>query len=85
MTLKSIRRPHVRRQQNLADVDKPFVWFYKNGQVSSRLIAPLGRVQMETHEIEACGGIVTVVSSDSSTLTTERLRYDPKKQKIFSG
>ena len=24
------------------------------------------------------------MSADSSTLTTERLRYDPKKEKIFS-
>ena len=34
--------------------------------------------------MEAWGG-VTVVSSDSSTLTTERLRYDPKVRKIFSN
>jgi LPS export ABC transporter protein LptC len=39
---------------------------------------------METHAVECWGG-VTVVSADSSTLTTERLRYDPKRQKIYSS
>ena len=69
--------------QNVADVDKPLVFFYKQGVVSSRLNSPSGRVKMDTHDVEMWGG-VTVVSSDSSTLTTERLRYDPKKRKIFS-
>ena len=70
--------------QNYADVDQPLLYFYKAGKESSRLKAPQGRVQTETHEVECWGG-VTVVSADSSTLTTERLRYDPKVQKIFSN
>ena len=70
--------------QHNADVDQPLLYFYKEGKESSRLKAPEGRVQTETHEVECWGG-VTVVSADSSTLTTERLRYDPKVQKIYSN
>jgi LPS export ABC transporter protein LptC len=69
--------------KHYADVDQPVLYFYKEGKESSRLNAPSGRLQTETHEVECWGG-VTVVSADSSTLTTERLRYDPKVQKIFS-
>jgi len=82
MTLHSVEA-RIYDSQQYADVDKPVLLFYKRGRVSSRLDAPQGRVQMQTHEVEAWGG-VTVVSSDSSTLTTEKLRYDPKVGKIFS-
>jgi LPS export ABC transporter protein LptC len=82
MTLQSIEG-RIFDALHVADVDKPFLFFYKNGAVSSRLWAPAGRIQMETHDVEAWGG-VTVVSADSSTLTTEKLRYDPRVRKIFS-
>jgi len=74
----------IYESQHIADVDKPLLFFYKEGKESSRLIAPQGRLQTETHDVECWGG-VTVISADSSTLTTERLRYDPKLQKIFSN
>ena len=83
MTLQSVEG-RIYESAHVADVDKPIVFFYKErAGISSRLIAPEGRVQMDTHEVEAWGG-VTVVSADSSTLTTDRLRYDPQAQKIFS-
>jgi len=82
MTLISIEG-RIYESQNVADVDQPLIYFYKKGKESSHLKAPAGRVQMDTHAVETWGG-VTVVSADSSTLTTERLRYDPVKQKIFS-
>ena len=83
MTLKAVEG-RIYESRHLVDVDKPLLFFYKEGKESSRLIAPLGRMQTETHDIECWGG-VTVISADSSTLTTERLRYDPKLQKIFSN
>ncbi len=70
--------------EQVADVDQPVLFFYKEGQLSSRLVAPHGRVRTDTHEVETWGG-VTIVSTDSSTLTTERLRYDPKTQMISSS
>ncbi len=82
MTLRSIEG-RIYETQNVADVDQPLIFFYKQGKETSHLSAPAGRVQMDTHEVEAWGG-VTVISADSSTLTTERLRYDPKTQKITS-
>jgi LPS export ABC transporter protein LptC len=82
MTLKSVEG-RVYETRHMADVDKPFLTFYKEGHESSRLTAPQGRLQTETHEVECWGG-VTVFSADSTTLTTERLRYDPKVRKIFS-
>jgi LPS export ABC transporter protein LptC len=82
MTLQSIEG-RMYESQNVAEVDQPHIIFYKQGKESSRLRAPAGRVQMNTHEVEAWGG-VTVVSADSSTLTVEHLRYDPKTQKITS-
>ena len=69
--------------KQLADVDQPVLYFYKAGRETSRLTAPHGTVKTDTHEVETWGG-VTIVSTDSSTLTTDRLRYDPKTQKIYS-
>jgi LPS export ABC transporter protein LptC len=82
MTLKSVEG-RIYETRHVADVDKPFLTFYKEGKESSRLVAPMGRLETQTHEVECWGG-VTVISADSSTLTTERLRYDPKIRKIFS-
>jgi LPS export ABC transporter protein LptC len=69
--------------QHYADLDAPFVTFYKAGKISSTMRAPTGKVFTETHVIEAWGG-VTVITTDSTTLTTERLEYDPQKRKIFT-
>jgi LPS export ABC transporter protein LptC len=69
--------------QRIAEVDKPHVTFYKKSAVSSVLDAPQGRIQMDTHEVLAWGG-VTVVTPDSATLTTEHLRYDPKTQHLLT-
>lgn len=69
--------------QKYANLDQPVVDFYKDGKPSSRLTAPSGKVQMETHAVEAWGG-VKIVTIDSTTLTTERLRYDPDTRKILS-
>ena len=82
MTLEA-SEGRVYESQRYSDVDQPHVTFYKNGVPSSHLVAPAGRVYMDTHAIDAWGG-VTVVSSDSSTLTTEKLHYDPKVKKIVS-
>lgn len=70
-------------QQHMADLQSPTVTFYKNGVISSVMTSPAGRVDTNTHEIEAWGG-ATVVTPDSTTLTTERLQYDPKIKKILS-
>jgi len=82
----TLQAPEARIYDTLqvADVDQPVLVFFKAGRMSSRLTAPLGRVHTDTHDVETWGG-VTVVSADSSTLTTDRLRYDPKKEKIFSN
>lgn len=69
--------------QNVAEVEKPLLTFYKNGVLSSRLKAPKGRVDMRTHKVEAWGG-VQVVTVDSATLTTEKLQYDPGARRIVS-
>jgi LPS export ABC transporter protein LptC len=53
------------------------------GKPSSRLVAPKGRVDTDTHHVEAWGG-VTITTVDSETLTTERLQYDPDKNKIYT-
>ena len=82
MTLDAVEG-RIYEDRHIADVDQPLLFFYKEGKESSRLKAPAGRLHTETHEVECWGG-VTVVSADSSTLTTERLRYDPKVRKIFS-
>jgi LPS export ABC transporter protein LptC len=73
----------VADQQRTADVDKPHVTFFKKGEPSSTLTAPQGQVNMETHEVRAWGG-VTVITKDSTTLTTDKLRYDPKSQHLIS-
>ncbi len=82
MLLQSIEG-RIFEEQHEAELTKPFVTFYSSGNVSSVLRAPNGKVDMQTKEIEAWGG-VTVVTPDSATLTTERLRYDPKRKKIIS-
>ncbi len=82
MTLTAARG-RIWENNQTAELDKPYAEFYKDIQVDSTLSAPLGRVNIETHAMEAWGG-VTVVNADSTTLTTERLRYDPKKDRLFS-
>jgi len=69
--------------QQVAEVDRPIVTFYKQGAISSVLHAPQGKVQMDTHEVLAWGG-VTVVTPDSATLNTDRLRYDPNTQHLVT-
>ena len=82
MLLQSIEG-NVFEQQHMAELRSPTVTFYKLGAVSSVMTSPSGRIDTETHQIEAWGG-VTVVTPDSTTLTTERLQYDPKIKKILS-
>lgn len=82
MLLQSVEGK-IFEQQHMAELKMPSVTFYKHGAVSSVMTSPSGRVNMETHQIEAWGG-VTVVTPDSATLTTERLQYDPKLKKILS-
>jgi LPS export ABC transporter protein LptC len=82
MTLNS-PEGRIYESKQVADVDQPVIYFYKNGHETSRLTAPSGTVKTDTHEVEAWGG-VTIVTTDSSTLTTDRLRFDPKTQKIYS-
>jgi len=67
-----------------AELEKPDAVFYKLAKPSSRLTAPKGHVDMETHQVEAWGG-VTVTTVDSETLTTERLQYDPKRNLIHTA
>jgi LPS export ABC transporter protein LptC len=73
----------VSEKQHIASVDKPRITFFKNGDLASTLMAPQGKVMMDTHEVLVWGG-VTVVSQDSSTLKTDKLRYDPKTQHLLS-
>ena len=70
-------------EKHLAQLEKPDVVFLKQGKPSSRLVAPKGKVDTESHQMEAWGG-VTVTTVDSDTLTTERLQYDPKRNLIHT-
>jgi LPS export ABC transporter protein LptC len=83
MSLVSVEG-RIFEQTQTAEVEKPLVTFYKLGAVSSVMNAPKGLVNMQTHDMDAWGG-VTVVNTDSSTLTSERLHYDSKRQKILTS
>ncbi|OGR89282.1 MAG: LPS export ABC transporter periplasmic protein LptC [Elusimicrobia bacterium RIFCSPLOWO2_01_FULL_59_12] len=74
----------VREKDQAVDVDKPRVTFYKQGAVSSVLTAPKGVVAMNTHAVQVWGGVTVVTKGSSTTLTTESLRYDPKKQRFMT-
>lgn len=76
-------RAELHEDSRLADLEHPLVMFYEGGALSSRLTAPYGKVHIETHAMEAWGG-VTVVTSDSATLTTSDLRYDPERKRFLS-
>ncbi len=82
MTVESIEG-RLSEKEQIADVDNPRVTFFSKGVASSVLTAPQGRVGIQSHEVQAWGG-VTVVSTDSATLTTDRLRYDPQTQHLLS-
>lgn len=82
MTLESIEA-RLWDLEHVAELEKPFVTFYKKGTISSTLRAPKGKVQTDTHEINAWGGVF-VVTPDSSTLKTKRLRFEPRTQKLLS-
>ncbi len=82
MTLKSTVA-RLFEDQHRAELDNPDAVFYKLGKPSSRLTAPQGQVDTQTHAVEAWGG-VQVVTVDSDTLTTERLQYDSAKRLIMT-
>jgi LPS export ABC transporter protein LptC len=82
MTLEA-SEGRIFERSKVAELSEPRVTFYKLGQVSSHMTAPYGKVYTETREMDAWGG-VTVTTTDSATLTTERLHYDPKKREISS-
>jgi LPS export ABC transporter protein LptC len=82
MSLKS-KEARLFESEQTAEVQNPFLVFYQSGRISSEMRAPAGKVQMLTHEVEAWGG-VTIVTPDSTTLTTDRLRYDPRKRLVWS-
>ncbi len=82
MTVESIEG-RLHESEQVVDVDKPRVTFFKEGGVSSTLTAPQGQVLMETHEVKVWGG-VAVVTPDSATLNTESLRYNPERHRFLS-
>jgi len=82
MTLKALEG-RLHEDEHSADLDEPLVTFYEKGAVSSVMRAPHGRVDTQTHAIDAWGG-VTVVNDDSATLTTDELHYDPRLREITS-
>lgn len=82
MVLKA-REAVAYEDEQRTSVVQPEIVFYQGAKETSKLTAPTGKVLMKTHEVEVWGG-VTVVTVDSATLTTERLRYDPVRRKIFS-
>jgi LPS export ABC transporter protein LptC len=60
------------------------VQFYdEQGNVSSILTAQSGKVDENTNNLEAAGNVV-VVSSDSTTLRTEKLYWDNKRQVVHT-
>jgi LPS export ABC transporter protein LptC len=60
------------------------VQFYdEKGNVSSVLTAQSGKVDENTKNLEAVGNVV-VVSSDSTTLRTEKLSWDNKRQVVHT-
>ncbi|HVM90791.1 MAG TPA: LPS export ABC transporter periplasmic protein LptC, partial [Verrucomicrobiae bacterium] len=65
------------------DLTNPVVTFYRDGAATSRLRAPSGSIDMKTHDVDTWGG-VQVVTTDSTTLTTDKLRYDAQTRKISS-
>ncbi len=69
--------------EHVVEVENPYITFYSSGTISSVMQAPHGRMEMDSHKVETWGG-VTVVTQDSATLTTDRLRYDPQRQKLLS-
>jgi LPS export ABC transporter protein LptC len=82
MTLHAVEA-QLFEDAHMAELDKPDATFFKLGKPSSRLVAPKGRVDTESHHVETWGG-VTVTTVDSETLTTDRLQYDPAHNKIYT-
>jgi LPS export ABC transporter protein LptC len=82
MVLESVEGRFLDQERSV-DVEKPRVLFFKEGSVSSTLTAPKGRVGIDSHEVRVWDG-VTVVTPDSTTLTTDRLRYNPETKRFVS-
>jgi LPS export ABC transporter protein LptC len=80
MTLKAIEA-RLFDDTHKAELEMPDASFFKAGKPTSRLQAPKGRVDTNTHEVQAWGGVL-VVTTSSETLTTEHLQYDPAKRII---
>lgn len=78
---------YVRVYQSPAEthlLDGMKVHFYgEDGKESSVLTAQSGKVDENTKNLEAMGNVV-VVSSDSTTLRTEKLYWDNKRQVVHT-
>lgn len=69
---------------HMAELEKPDVSFFRDGKRSSRLVAPKGRVDTESHDMEAWGGVV-VTTEEQDRLDSQTLRYDPRRNLIVTA
>lgn len=70
-------------EKKVVELEEPFVRFYKAGKMTSTLRAPKGRIYTDSHAMEAWGGVY-LLTTDSTTLKTEQLRYDPAQRVVTS-
>lgn len=68
---------------NRLEVSSPSVRFFENGEPSSTLVAGQGRLQTDTKDLWAWGGVV-MTSTQNVKLTSDWVRYDSALDRILS-
>ncbi len=76
-------RAEVFETEGYIDVRAPAMRFYEQDQLESTLEAGRGRIQTESKDVWAGGGVV-LVSTDGARLTSEWLRYAGDQDRISS-
>lgn len=73
----------IDEEKQKAHLKLPRVKFYQNGLYSSTLVTESADVDLKTYDV-VCHGKCTVDTANGEELDTTNLRYDSKKELIFS-
>ncbi len=75
----------IYRKKNETELYKPRMKFYNSeGEVTSTLTADEGTVNTKTNDVFMRGNVIVVSEEKKTTLTTESLRWDSKREKVLS-
>lgn len=75
----------IYQKKNTTELFEPRMKFYNNeGEVTSTMTADEGTVNNKTNDVSMRGNVIVFSEEKKTTLTTDSLRWDSKKEKVLS-